>query len=103
MPSRVQQLEALLAKEPNDTFLLYALAQEFAKQGDTDAALARFDACLQIDPDFLYAYFHKAKLLAGLGHTGEAVEVARTGFARARAKQDGKAMGELEALIDELT
>lgn len=60
MPS-IEQIQRLLAAEPEDTFLLYALAQEQAKGGDLAAAIATYDRVLALDPGHGYAYFHKAR------------------------------------------
>ena len=40
--SRREKIEAMLAHEPEDTFLRYSLAMELQKEGDFDASLARF-------------------------------------------------------------
>lgn len=105
MPS-VAQLEALLAKEPNDPFVLYGLAQEHAKQGDHARAVEFYDRCLAVDPNYHYAYFHKAMTLRQRGEAGDegrAIETLRAGLVRARAGSDAKAASEIAGLLDEMT
>lgn len=102
MPT-VAQLQALLAKDQNDTFILYGLAAEYAKLGQLDPAITHFDRCLAVDPDYLYAYYHKAKLLSEHDRLPEAIATLNTGIARAKAARDAKALSEMSALLDGLT
>ncbi|MDX2131386.1 MAG: tetratricopeptide repeat protein [Planctomycetota bacterium] len=97
MPS-IAQLEKLLAADPNDPFVLYALAQEHAKHGATDTAVDFFDRCLAADPTYLYAYYHKARVQLEAGRADDARAALRTGIAAATQAGDAKALNELRAL-----
>lgn len=99
---RVTKLRALLEKEPNDGFLLYALAQEFAKLGRTEDAVVHYDRALEVDPKECYAFFHKAKALEQAGRLEPAREALRVGLVRARAVGDRKAASEIEGYLDSL-
>lgn len=99
---RVTKLRALLEKEPNDGFLLYALAQEYAKLGRTDEAVAHYDRAAEVDPKECYAFFHKAKVLEEARRVPEAAAALRAGLARARAVGDRKAASEIEGYLDQL-
>ena len=101
MPT-VAQLTKLLELEPGDPFLLYGLAQEYAKAGDVARALEHFDRCLAADPGYCYAYYHKAKTLMAAGRVDEARGVVRAGMVRAQEVGDSHARGELEALLQDL-
>lgn len=101
MPS-IEQLEKLLAADPNDAFTLYALGQEYAKRGDTERAVSFYDRSIAVNPDDGYTYFHKARALQACGRTSDAAAAARTGIAAARRVGDNKAMNELGGLLDEL-
>ena len=101
MPS-IEQLEALLAKEPGDTFLMYGIAQEHAKAGRFSEAVVWYDRTLSIDPGYCYAYFHKAKALEGGGDVEAAVATIRAGISAAKAARDQKALSELGGYLDEL-
>lgn len=100
----IEQLERLLKVDENDAFVHYALAMEHAKAGESGLGLAleHFDRCLAIDPGYLYAYYHKARVLIECGRAGEGVVVLRAGVAKAREARDGKAMGEMEGLLDSI-
>jgi tetratricopeptide (TPR) repeat protein len=101
MPS-IAQLEALLLADPNDPFVLYGLAQEYAKQRDLSSALAMYDRCLQVDPHYCYAYFHKARALHEAGDESGALRTIDQGIGAARAASDHHALQELSGLRDEL-
>jgi len=103
MADRIQQLQALLQSEPDDPFCMYGLALEYAKLGQHEQAVAWFDQTLAANPNYCYAYFHKAKSQADSGEPAAAVETLRTGLTRAKAIGDGKAASEIASLLDELT
>jgi tetratricopeptide (TPR) repeat protein len=100
--SRVAQLERLLAAEPNDPFVLYGLANEYAKLGRVDEAVAFYDRCLAADPGYLYAYYHKGKTLGDADRTAEAVTTLKVGLEKAKAARDAKAANEIGGLLDSL-
>lgn len=101
MPS-ITQLTKLLEAEPHDPFLLYGLAQEYAKAGDVARAVEHFDRCLTADPGYCYAYYHKAKALMGVGRAEEARGAIKAGMAKAKEVGDTHAMSELQALSYDL-
>ncbi|MCA9290666.1 MAG: tetratricopeptide repeat protein [Phycisphaerales bacterium] len=103
MSDRIDQLRKLLEAEPDDAFCLYGLAQEYAKLGDPQKALAYFDRTIAADPAYCYAYFHKARVLDSIDDTGAAVATLRSGLEQARACGDAHAASEIASYLDELT
>jgi Tfp pilus assembly protein PilF len=103
MTDRLTQLEKLIAADPNDTFCLYGLAMEHAKQGATDKAVALYDRALQVDPGMCYAYFHKAKALEAADRLDSARQTLRDGLATAKRVGDAKAANEIAGFLDEIT
>ncbi len=101
MPS-IEQLQKLLAADPADPFVLYGLAQEHAKAGQTDEAVAHYDRCLAADPGYCYAYFHKAKALEDAGRVPEAVATLKAGLAAAKKAGDAHATSEISGYLDML-
>lgn len=99
---RIEKLRRMLDVEPQDTFCLYALAQEYAKLGQQDEAISFFDRVIAVEPGNGYAYFHKARSLESLGRKGEAREVLKRGLAVASAGKDRKAANELEEYLQSL-
>lgn len=101
MPSP-EQLRRLLEADPDDPFLLYALAQEYARQQRWADALAHYDRCLAVDPLYSYAYYHKARAQMASGEPAAAASTIRQGLDAARRAQDDHAAAELQALLDSL-
>ena len=103
MTDRLAKLLQILAAEPDDAFTHYGVAQEYAKLGDVPKAVEHYDRCLISDPAYCYAYYHKAKTLADDGQESAAITVLNSGIVTAKSVNDGKALGELTALLDSLT
>ena len=100
--SRLEQLEKLLAAEPRDVFLNFALAMEYFKAGRHEEALAQFGRVNEIDPDYVAAYFHKGNSLVALGRREEAKPVLQKGIEVAKRTKNPHAadeMGDLLALL----
>lgn len=101
MPT-IEQLESLRAASPDDPFLMYGLAMAFAKAHQHDEALDWFDQCLAVDPDYCYAYYHKARSLESLHRTDDASVVLRDGITHAKALGESHAEMELRVFLEEL-
>lgn len=101
--SRLAALAAMVEADPSDAFCLYGLAQEYAKLGRSDESLDAFDRCLAADPNYLYAYFHKARVLEESARIAEAVAALREGLTRANALGDAHAAAEIGGFLDELS
>lgn len=102
MGDRLGQLLKLLNADPNDAFTLYAIAQEHAKKSEHVQAIAFYDRCLAADPDYLYAYYHKARSLACCARRDDAIATANAGLAAAKKADDAHAANELMALVIDL-
>ena len=100
--TRKEQLEALLAEDPTDSFLRYGLAMECANSGDANAADEHFKALLGSHPEYVAGYFHYGQFLAKAGRTEEARSTLNTGIATARRAGDEHARSEMEAALAEL-
>jgi tetratricopeptide (TPR) repeat protein len=100
--SRLEKLLKMLAADPRDAFVLYAVAQEYAGMGEGARAVEFFDRCIEADATHAYAHFHKAKVLDDLGDRAGALAAAAKGLEVARASGEAKAANELAGLIDEL-
>ena len=100
MPT-IAQLEGLLGESPDDPFLLYGIAQEHAKAERHEEAITFYDRCLAEDPQYCYAYYHKAKSLGSLERQAEAIGVLEAGIAQAKALDDAHAEAELTVLLED--
>ena len=99
MADRIEALLRLLQDEPDDTFCLYGLGQEYARAGDLERAIAYYDQTISVDPDYCYAYFHKARAQEHKGDPGGARCTLEAGLEHARSSGDDHAADEIQALL----
>lgn len=95
---RLVQLQKLLEKAPKDAFLLYAAALEFKKLEMFPEALEHLARTLEIDADYLYAYYQQGQILEqmeGDENVAAAKLAYEAGMKHAKAKGDQKALSEL--------
>ncbi len=98
MENRLEFLQAFHEKDPNDTFVTYGLAMEYAKLNNLEEALGWLSKTIELDADYAYAYYQKARLLSETGKNEAATETISEGLAAAERKGDAHAAEELEEL-----
>jgi tetratricopeptide (TPR) repeat protein len=96
---RLEKLQKMLEREPNDAFLLYGIAMEHKKLNDAAAALEFFDRVTRLDPGYCYAYHQKGLVHELQGDTDAAKAAYREGIDAAIKKGDDHARGEIEAAL----
>lgn len=101
--TRKQQIEEMLAEDPNDPFLRYGLAMEYVSEGQDDEAARCFQELLRRSPDYVPGYMQAGRALVRLGREDEARAMYRSGIAAARQKGDTHAAEEMQAFLDELS
>jgi tetratricopeptide (TPR) repeat protein len=99
-PTRLEKLRAMLEKSPGDTFLLYALALECRKLGDTKSAIEYLDKVILHDWGYCYAYHQKGQILEEIGNLESARQVYRQGIEAAGRKGDQHAASEISASLE---
>lgn len=99
MSERLEKLQQMLAKEPNDTFLLYGIAMEHRKLNDFAAALEYLARVTQLDPGYCYAYHQKGLIHESQGDSDAARSAYLEGIQAAIKKGDDHARGEIEAAL----
>ena len=99
---RIEKLKEFLNQNPTDSFLQHALALEFVKVGDDQAARSLFEEILHREPGYIGSYYHLAKLLERIGETGPAIEWYERGMAAAKAAGDRHAYSELQMAYEEV-
>lgn len=95
MSKRLKQIQTLLKDNPNDEFLIYALAKEFESQGDFDQALTVFLNLKQKSPDYEGLYYHLGKLYEKLNLPDKALIVYNEGIEVCKKKSEYHALSEL--------
>ena len=96
---RLAALRAFLQDDPDDPFTRFALAQEHAKRGEADDALAYYEALVRERPDYVGTYYHLGALYRALGRDDDAVATLRAGVAAAAAAGDAHARSELQGAL----
>ena len=91
---RIAQLQQMLQDNPNDPFLLYAMALEH-RTLDLHQAQSWFDKLLQQHPDYLPTYYHAAALLTEQGQVQRAKLVYQQGIALAQQQNNAHTLREL--------
>lgn len=102
MPS-IEQLEALLEKEPDDVFLNFGLAMQLYKEQRHEECLARFDHVIALDPNYTAAYHHKGLALVHLRRLDEARTVLTAGVEAATRIANDHARCEMQELLDSIS
>jgi tetratricopeptide (TPR) repeat protein len=93
--SRLQQLQKLLEEDPNDSFLLFAIAKEHEKKGNNEEAISRYEFIVEKDPEYLGTYYHLAKMYELEEESEKAIAVYKDGIAKCKKAGDMHSMAEL--------
>ena len=99
---KAAMLKEILAQNPTDAFARYGLAMEYSDSGETDEALAQFALLLEAHPDYVPGYFMAAQTLARAGRLAPAKARLEEGIAAAGRTGNQHALGEMEAMLDDL-
>lgn len=95
MNSRLQQLQQFLKEEPNDPFLMYAIATEYQKT-DSQKAKEQFEEVVAKHPDYLPTYYQLAQLYFDLQKAELAKQTYITGIALAKSQENDFTLRELK-------
>ena len=98
--SRIDQLLELLKQEPDDQFLNYALALEYAKANEKSKAVLIIENILHQDENYLTGYYQLGQLLEQTGNSDKAKAVYSKGVEIAHKQKNNKTMGELNTALD---
>jgi Tfp pilus assembly protein PilF len=101
--SRKEQIEDMLALDPDDSFLRYGLAMEHAGTGDDATAVTILRELLRRDPDYVPAYLQAGQALIREGEEEQAREMLKAGIAVATRKGDTHAAGEMSNFLLTIT
>ncbi|HEX6914441.1 MAG TPA: tetratricopeptide repeat protein [Chitinophagaceae bacterium] len=99
---RIAKLKEFLKDSPEDNFLKHALALEYIKIQDDEAARTLFEEILTCSPGYVGSYYHLAKLHERNGRTREAISWYEKGMTAAKAAGDQHAYNELQAAWEDL-
>jgi tetratricopeptide (TPR) repeat protein len=97
--SRIEQFQAFLDQDPNNSFARYVIAQEHAKADNLEGAMDAYRELLSRDPDYVAAYHHGGKTLERLDQMDAASELYKQGIEVANRVGNGHARAELEEAL----
>ncbi len=100
--SRLEKLLDFLKNEPNDEFLLYALATEYLRLNETAKALEYYEKLINEHAGYVGTYYHLGKLYEALQRKDDAIKTYEQGMKIAQSKHDNHALAELRAVYQEL-
>lgn len=99
---RLQKLSEMLEKQPNDTFLLYAMGMEHLGMGDVTVAEKYFKQVLEVDTNHVASQYQLGILFTQQNRENEAQLILEKGFELAKQKGDLKTQNEFRSALDEL-
>lgn len=92
---RLEQLLKFYDDDPDDPFVIYAIATEYASESP-EKARTYFEMLLEHHPSYIPTYYHAAHMYIDI----EALELAKktfeTGLEKAKAEGDDHALQELQ-------
>lgn len=94
--TRLAKLLEFLENDPNDSFILYALATEYNSLNDIEKAFSYYHQLVNEHPNYVGTYYHLGKLYEKEGEKAKAIEIYQKGMLTARAKRDMHALSELQ-------
>jgi len=97
---RLEILQAMLDRNPADSFARYGLAMELANSGNLEEAVREYRELLQNDQSYAAAYYHGGQALEKLGRLEEARELYEKGIEVTTRSGDLKTRDELQAAVD---
>ncbi len=102
LQTRLEKLNALLAVQPEDCFLLHAKGLELLKLERKHDALASFQDVIRIDEKYVGTYYHLARTYELLQKFDEAIETYKKGIIIATKVGDMHARNELMMALEEI-
>ncbi|MGL5892757.1 MAG: hypothetical protein ACRC3B_22880 [Bacteroidia bacterium] len=97
--NRLSQLRLMLAEEPGDAFLRYAISVELAAEGNRTEAIENVQQLIADQPEYLGAYYQLGQWLEQESRTNEALHIYHLGAALARKTGNKKTLGEINEAI----
>ncbi|MBY0542443.1 MAG: tetratricopeptide repeat protein [Sphingobacteriaceae bacterium] len=94
--TRLNKLLEFLDNDPNDSFILYALATEYNSLNDIEKAFNYYLKLVNEHPNYVGTYYHLGKLYEKQGEKDKAIDIYQKGMLIARSKRDMHALSELQ-------
>ena len=92
--SRIDMIIEMLKNEPNDLFLNYTLGLEYVAELSVLDAESQFKKTLEIDINYIPAYYQLGKLFESQLKNQEALHYFKLGLEQAKEQKNNKAINE---------
>ena len=92
---RLQQLVGMHKEDTTDTFLIFAIAMEYKKRKDLDAAITWLEKLKKEDPSYVGLYYHLGSIYLEVQMLDQALLTFDEGIAVAKKQADFHALSEL--------
>ncbi|MCH8276475.1 MAG: tetratricopeptide repeat protein [Bacteroidetes bacterium] len=96
---RLTTLLAYHREDPDDSFVRFAIASEYAKLGRVRDARKAFEDLTESDPTYVGTYYHLGKLYERLEETEKAIKTYARGIEVADEVSDPHAKSELQSAL----
>ena len=100
--SRIEKLLEYLKQNGKDSFLQHALALEYIKVEDDEAARNLFNEILLREPTYIGSYYHLGKLLERQGNFEKAIKIYERGMQESKKAGDTHTYNELMGAREDL-
>lgn len=94
--SKMERIKSMLKDQPNDSFLLFALAKEYEYINDWPKAIEGYQLLLTHHPNYTGGFYHLAHALIELERIEEARKCFETGIDVCKQQGDDHALSELQ-------
>ncbi len=100
--SRLEMLKKMLSDDPEDSFVLYAIAKEYQNMGLLRESASQLTDLKKKDPDYVGLYYHLGKIYESLEETVNAIKAYQDGILVAKKLKDFHALSELSNALTDL-
>lgn len=97
--SRLAELEKMLESNPDDPFLIYAMAREYEQRQATMQAILMYELLINDHTLYIPTYYHYAKLLFSAGNRNEAINLLHKGIEYGLKEKEMHAVSEMRAIL----
>ena len=99
---RIERIKEMLKESPQDSFLRFALAQEYTKTNKLEDAKNLYQQIVTDDPDYVGTYYHLGKLLED-NDTEKAKQIYQAGIEIAQKKGASNDLRELLQALNNIS
>ncbi len=102
MSERLEILKKHLKEDPNDSFLLFAIAKEYEKQEKFSKAQSYYEILREKDKNYIGLYYHLGKLHELHAENDKAIATYKDGIQLAKEQKDFHSASELNGALENL-